>query len=60
MGLTYLKGNIQLFQKAYLIDNSGETAIVMAELKNGIIQSKDQASPQWVTDVLFIAERLGK
>jgi hypothetical protein len=60
MGLTYLKGNIQLFQKAYLIDNSGETAIVMAELNHGIIQRKDPTSPQWVSDVLFIAERLKK
>lgn len=58
MGLMYLKGNLQLFHKAYLIDNSGETALVMAELNNGIIQSKDLNSPQWVSDVLYIAERI--
>ena len=58
MGLTYLKGNLQLFQKAYLIDNSEETALVMAEINNGSIQSKEPNSPKWVSDVLYIAERL--
>lgn len=41
MGLTYLKGNLHLFSKAYLVDNSAETALVMAELRNGILLTKE-------------------
>lgn len=60
MGLTYLKGNLNLFAKAYLIDNSGETALVMAELINGRLTTKDPNAPPWVSDALFIIERLKK
>ena len=58
MGLTYLKGNLQLFQKAYLIDNSGETALVMAEVNAGSLVMKESNAPSWVNDVLYIIERL--
>jgi len=60
MGLTYLKGNIHTFNKVYLIDNSQETAIVMAEVNNGILASKNSEAPAWVSDVLYIVERLKK
>lgn len=60
MGLTYLKGNLSLFKKAYLIDNSGETALVMAELSNGNLIFKDANVPAWVDNVLYIVERLRK
>ncbi|MBS1558989.1 MAG: zeta toxin family protein [Bacteroidetes bacterium] len=60
MGLTYLKGNLSLFTKAYLIDNSGETALVMAELSKESLISKDANAPQWVNDVLYIVERMKK
>jgi len=39
MGLTYLKGSLHLFQQG-LIDNSGETAIKMAEVNNSTVQPK--------------------
>jgi predicted ABC-type ATPase len=60
MGLTYLKGNLHLFNKAYLIDNSSETALVMAEISEGIIVSKEHQAPQWVNDALYIIERIKK
>ena len=60
MGLTYLRGNLHLFQKAYLIDNSGETALVMAEINNGTLIMKDPHAPAWVTNTLYIIERLKK
>jgi predicted ABC-type ATPase len=60
MGLTYLKTNLTLFEQVYLIDNSGETALVMAELKGGNIVSKETNSPLWVNDALSIIERLKK
>jgi predicted ABC-type ATPase len=60
MGLTYLKGKLHLFKKAYLIDNSGETALVMAELSDGIIQRKEASAPKWVDDLLYIIERMSK
>lgn len=60
MGLTYLKTNLTLFEQVYLIDNSGETALVMAELKGGNIVSKETNSPIWVNDALSIIERLKK
>ncbi len=52
MGLTYLKGNLQLFQKAYLIDNSGETALVMAEVNAGSLVMKE-ANPLYGLMMLF-------
>lgn len=60
MGLTYLRGNLQLFEKAYLIDNSGETALVMAEINNGTLSTKEPNAPVWVTNALYIVERLKK
>ncbi len=60
MGLTYLRGNLQLFEKAYLIDNSGETALVMAEINNGTLSMKEPNAPVWVTNALYIVERLKK
>lgn len=60
MGLTYLKGNLHLFSKAYLIDNSSETALVMAELSNGSILSRQPQVPKWVSDVLYIVGRIKK
>ncbi len=60
MGLTYLKGSLQLFSKAYLIDNSESTALVMAELNNGILISKEPNAPKWISDVLYIIERMKK
>jgi predicted ABC-type ATPase len=60
MGLIYLKGCLQLFSKAYLIDNSEETALVMAELNNGILISKNPNAPKWVSEVLYIVERMKK
>ncbi len=60
MGLTYLKGSLQIFSKAYLIDNSEETALVMAELNNGALVNKDPHAPKWVNDVLYIVERMRK
>jgi len=60
MGLTYLRGNLHLFQKAYLIDNSGETALVMAELNNGTLTIKEPNAPAWVSNALYIIERLKK
>lgn len=60
MCLTYLKGNFSLFAKVYLIDNSGETALVMAELNSGSLISKDPNAPTWVNNVLYIVERLKK
>jgi predicted ABC-type ATPase len=60
MGLTYLKGKLHLFKKVYLIDTSSETALVMAELSDGIIQRKEASSPKWVHDLLYIVERMSK
>jgi predicted ABC-type ATPase len=60
MGLTYLKGKLHLFKKVYLIDNSTETALVMAELSDGIIQRKEASAPKWVHDLLYIIERMSK
>ncbi|HMI67780.1 MAG TPA: hypothetical protein VK517_17180 [Cyclobacteriaceae bacterium] len=60
MGLTYLKGSLHLFSKAYLIDNSGETAIKIAEISNGILATKEVHVPQWVNEVLYIIERMKK
>jgi predicted ABC-type ATPase len=60
MGLTYLKGSLQIFSKAYLIDNSGSTALVMAELNKGILVDKEPNAPKWVNDVLYIIERMKK
>jgi len=59
-GLTYLKGKLHKFGKAYLIDNSSETAIVIAEIENGVIKRKSSSCPAWVTDLLFIIERLSR
>lgn len=58
MGLTYLKGSLQIFSKAYLIDNSEETALVKAELNHGALINKDAHAPKWVNDVLYIVERM--
>jgi predicted ABC-type ATPase len=60
MVLTYLKGNLQIFQRAYLIDNSGETALVMAELNAGTLISKHSNSLLWLNDALYIIERIKK
>ncbi|MBX2963044.1 MAG: hypothetical protein KF687_11070 [Cyclobacteriaceae bacterium] len=60
MGLTYLKGSLQIFSKVYLIDNSEETALVMAEINNGILTMKEPNAPGWVTNALYIIERLKK
>lgn len=60
MSLTYLKGNLHLFSKAYLIDNSEETANVKAEIEKGILINKQNDCPKWVNDSLFIIERLSK
>ena len=60
MGLTYLKGSLQIFSKAYLIDNSEETALVKAELNKGALVNKDAHAPKWVNDVLYIVERMRK
>lgn len=58
MGLTYLKGKLHLFKKAYLIDNSSETALIMAELGDGFLLKKENHAPKWVNDLLFITERM--
>jgi predicted ABC-type ATPase len=60
MGLTYLKGSLPIFSKVYLIDNSEETALVMAELNNGTLIMKEPKAPSWVNDVLYIVERMKK
>lgn len=60
MGLTYLKGNLPIFHKAFLIDNSAETAVVVAELDKGVLLNKEANAPQWVNDVLYIIERLSR
>jgi predicted ABC-type ATPase len=58
MSLTYLKGNLQIFHKVYLIDNSEKTALLMAELNAGVLNHKEPNAPKWVGDVLYIIERL--
>jgi len=60
MGLTYLKGRLHLFNKAYLIDNSGETATKVAEISNGALLAKEMHLPGWVNDALYIIERMNK
>jgi hypothetical protein len=60
MGLTYLKGSLHLFNKVYLIDNSGETAIKMAEVNNSTLLAKEDRVPTWVNEVLYITERMKK
>lgn len=60
MGLTYLKGSLQIFSKTYLIDNSSETPVVMAELNGGTLIMKEHNPPSWVNDVLYIIERMKK
>jgi predicted ABC-type ATPase len=60
MGLTYLKGSLLIFSRVYLIDNSEETALVMAELNNGTLVMKEPKAPSWVSDVLYIVERMKK
>lgn len=57
MSLLYLKTRMHTFNKIYLIDNE-ETAIVMAELVNGIIITKDDNLPKWVVQSLSIIEKL--
>ena len=60
MSLTYLKGSLHLFNKVYLIDNSGETAIKMAEVNNSMLLAKETQVPLWVNEVLYIIERMKK
>jgi predicted ABC-type ATPase len=59
MSLLYLKTRLHIFDKAYLIDNQ-ETAIVMAELVNGSVTSREDNLPQWVIQSLSIIEKLKK
>lgn len=60
ISLSYLKSNLHKFQKAYLIDTSGDTATVIAEVDNGKLSFEEQNSPTWATDALFIVRRLKK
>jgi predicted ABC-type ATPase len=57
MSLLYLRGKLHLFKEAYLIDNA-DTAIVMAVLKQGHIETKEPNCPAWVQQVTYIIERL--
>ena len=58
MGLIYLKANLPIFSKVFLIDNIGETSRIMAELNCGTLISKEQNPSTWVNNVLYIIERL--
>lgn len=59
ISLLYLKTRLSVFDKAYLIDNE-ETAIVMAELANGVIISREDNMPHWVKQSLSIIDKLRK
>lgn len=58
MGLIYLKTNLPIFSKVFLIDNTGETALVMAEVNYGVLTFKEKNTPTWVNNALYIIERL--
>ncbi len=60
MGLSYLKGKLQIFKKAYLIDNSGETALLAVELNAGLIVNEYPPLPHWVNEALYIVKRMKK
>jgi predicted ABC-type ATPase len=58
MGLSYLKREILSFDEAYLVDADRYPHKGMATLQNGKVMFKEQNAPKWVSEVLFLAERL--
>lgn len=58
MGLTYLKSKVINFTEAYLIDTSKSVPEMVALIKKGKVIDKVNTPASWVTETLFIAERL--
>ena len=57
MGLTYLKGKMHLFQEVYLVDNSTDEAIEVAQVLEGKLKESAPELPAWAEEVLFIVKR---
>ena len=60
MSLTYLTGKLHLFNELFLIDNSSEEAIQVAQIKDGILKEYIPELPDWVEKVLYIFKRMKK
>lgn len=58
MALLYLRKEIFNFTEVYLIENSTETAEQIAIVRNGILISKKEDSPEWTNSILFFIEKL--
>jgi predicted ABC-type ATPase len=58
MGIIYLKGKLHLFSEVYLIDNSTEEAIEVAQIKKGTLTELITPLPQWVEKVLYIFKKM--
>lgn len=58
MGLSYLKSRVIDFTEAYLIDSSKSVPEKVALVKKGKVIEKVNTPASWVTETLFIAERL--
>jgi predicted ABC-type ATPase len=58
MGLSYLKSKIINFTEAYLVDSSKSISEKVALVRKGKVIDKVNAPASWVTETLFIAERL--
>jgi len=56
--LMYLKGKLHTFSEAVLIDNSTDTPVHIASLKQGKIIFKSDQCPSWAKQLLFISEKL--
>lgn len=57
-GITYLRSEILKFTEAYLYNSSAIIPEQLVFLKNGLIIKKNNELPEWITKVLFIAEKL--
>jgi len=57
MSILYLKSNLYLFKEVYLLDNSNETKLV-AIVKNGQIDYKENPVPSWVSRLLFLQNKV--
>jgi len=56
--LMYLKSQLQLFAKTYLIDNSFEEPIEMASTEDGKVTFKYSRCPVWVNELLYLTEKI--
>ena len=60
MVLTNLKGKLNLFNEVYLIENSSDTPVLIAQVINNTLTEYISPMPKWAEEVLFIAKRISK